>query len=125
MDAVRATVPSHAMLWQKPVDLPSSDMYAWGRRAFQNGRAIAKAGAPEAMLAAMRDHMGGGTMVPQIPTAICNALRRIAVNDQICMEYADAGGVTVTMQVDTQRAAVTLAVTRLPDTVLRVLLACL
>ena len=63
------------------------------------------------MLAAMRDHMGGGTMVPQIPTAICNALRRIAVNDQICMEYADAGGVTVTMQVDTQRAAVTLAVT--------------
>ena len=54
------------------------------------------------MLAAMQDHMAGGAMVPQIPTATCNALRRIAVNDQICIDFADAGGVTVTMQVDTQ-----------------------
>ena len=68
-------------------------------RAFQNGRAIAKAGAPEAMLAAMRDHLAGGAAAPQIPTAICNALRRIAVNDDICKDFADAGGVTVTMQV--------------------------
>ena len=68
-------------------------------RAFQNGRGIAKAGAPEAMLAAMRDHVASGTAAPQIPTAVCSALRRIAVNDQICMDFADAGGVTVTMQV--------------------------
>lgn len=66
-------------------------------RAFQNGRAIAKAGAPEAMLAAMHRHIG--TPIQQIPTAICSALRRIAVNDDICKEFADAGGVTVTMQV--------------------------
>ncbi len=73
-----------------------------GDRAFQNGRAIAKAGAPEATLAAMQDHLASGTHVPHIPTAVCNALRRIAVNDQICMEFADAGGLTVTMQVNTQ-----------------------
>ena len=51
------------------------------------------------MLAAMRAHVASGTAAPQIPTAVCNALRRIAVNDQICMDFADAGGVTVTMQV--------------------------
>lgn len=51
------------------------------------------------MLKAMRDHMASGAHVPQIPTAVCSALRRIAVNDDICMEFADAGGVTITMQV--------------------------
>ena len=68
-------------------------------RAFQNGRAIAKAGAPEAMLAAMRDRMTRAERAPQLVTAVCGALRRIAVNDDICTEYADAGGVAVTMQV--------------------------
>ena len=71
----------------------------WHCRAFQNGRAIAKAGAPEAMLAAMQDHMAASAHTPQVPTAVCSALRRIAVNDDICKEFADAGGVTVTMQV--------------------------
>ena len=51
------------------------------------------------MLEAMRDHIASGAHVPQIPTAVCSALRRIAVNDDICMEFADAGGVAVTMQV--------------------------
>ena len=68
-------------------------------RAFQNGRAIAKAGAPEAMLAAMRDCPTSAERAPQLVTAVCGALRRIAVNDEICTEYADAGGVAVTMQV--------------------------
>ena len=68
-------------------------------RAFQNGRAIAKAGAPEAMLAAMRECTTGAERASQLVTAVCGALRRIAVNDDICTEYADAGGVAVTMQV--------------------------
>lgn len=56
------------------------------------------------MLAAMQDHMAASAHTPQVPTAVCSALRRIAVNDEICMEFADAGGVTVTMQVSLARA---------------------
>ena len=51
------------------------------------------------MLAVVRDGMTRAERVPQLVTAVCGALRRIAVNDNICTEYADAGGVAVTMLV--------------------------
>lgn len=70
-----------------------------GCRAFQNGRAIAKAGAPEALLLVLRSEQG---REPGVAAAACNALRRIAVNDDICNEFADAGGVDTTMQVRLQ-----------------------
>lgn len=50
------------------------------------------------MLAAVQGHLAGGEPSPQLCTAVCGAMRRIAVNDEICMEFADAGGVTTTMQ---------------------------
>ena len=65
-------------------------------RAFQNGRVIAKAGAPEALLRVLQGERG---REPAVAAAACNALRRLAVNDDICNEFADAGGVDTTMQV--------------------------
>ena len=67
-----------------------------GRRAFQNGRTIATAGAPEALLHVLQSEK---KREPAVAAAACNALRRIVVNDDICNKFADAGGVDTTMQV--------------------------
>jgi hypothetical protein len=65
-------------------------------RAFQNGRAIAKAGATEALLGVLTGEEA--SHAPAVAAAVCNAMRRIAVNDDICNEWAELGGVEVTMQ---------------------------
>lgn len=70
-------------------------------RAFQNGRTIANAGALEAMYGIL--HRENNTEVaaghPDLVAAVCSAMRRIAVNDDICTEFADLGGLNATMQV--------------------------
>ncbi|KAK9915509.1 hypothetical protein WJX75_000068 [Coccomyxa subellipsoidea] len=69
-------------------------------RAFQNGRTIANAGALEAMYGIL--HWENNTEVaaghPDLVAAVCGAMRRIAVNDDICTEFADLGGLNATMQ---------------------------
>ncbi|KAK9843790.1 hypothetical protein WJX81_006589 [Elliptochloris bilobata] len=67
-------------------------------RAFQNGRMLAKAGAPAALLAILQ--RGDGELArPDVAAAVCGALKRLAVNDEICVEFADAGGVDTCLQV--------------------------
>ncbi len=36
---------------------------------------------------------------PELVAAVCGAMRRIAVNDDTCTEFADLGGLAATMQV--------------------------
>lgn len=58
---------------------------------------MANAGAPEALLQVLRE--AEGMHAPAVAAAACNAMRRIAVNDDICGECAELGGVQATMQV--------------------------
>ncbi|CAL8469870.1 g9412 [Coccomyxa elongata] len=69
-------------------------------RAFQNGRTIANAGALEAMFNILqRENSTAATGGhPELVAAVCGAMRRIAVNDEICTEFADLGGLAATMQ---------------------------
>ena len=70
-------------------------------RAFQNGRTIANAGALEAMYSIL--HRENNTEAaaghPDLVAAVCGAMRRIALHDDICTEFADLGGLNATMQV--------------------------
>ena len=52
---------------------------------------MANAGAPEALLQVLRE--AEGMHAPAVAAAACNAMRRIAVNDDICGECAELGGV--------------------------------
>lgn len=68
-----------------------------GGRAFQNGRTLAKAGAPGALLAILQ--RGGDAAAGQdVAAAVCGAVKRLAVSDEICVEFADAGGVDTCLQ---------------------------
>ena len=58
-----------------------------------------KGGRPRGHAGGHAECTTGAERASQLVTAVCGALRRIAVNDDICTEYADAGGVAVTMQV--------------------------
>lgn len=64
-------------------------------RAFNNSRTLAQQGAPLALLAILKD--------PKVDTAslaaVCSAAKKVAANEDICKELADAGAVGVTMQV--------------------------
>ncbi len=64
-------------------------------RAFQNGRTLAKEGAPLALLAVLRR----AGAAPEVVAAACGAVKRLAVNEDICMEFADAGGVQACLEV--------------------------
>ena len=64
-------------------------------RAFQNGRTLAQAGAPLALLAVLRP----AGAAPEVVAAACGAVKRLAVNEDICMEFADAGGVKACLEV--------------------------
>ncbi len=70
-------------------------------RAFQNGRTIANAGALEAMFGILQreNSAAAATGHPELVAAVCGAMRRIAVNDELCTEFADLGGLAATMQV--------------------------
>ncbi len=65
-------------------------------RAFQNGRTLAKAGAPAALLAILQ--RGSAMAEPDMAAAACGAIKRLAVNDEICTDFADAGGVETCLQ---------------------------
>lgn len=65
-------------------------------RAFQNGRTLAKAGAPATLLAILQ--RGSASAEPDVAAAACSAIKRLAVNDEICTEFADAGGVETCLQ---------------------------
>ncbi|BDA43881.1 Armadillo repeat-containing protein 6 [Coccomyxa sp. Obi] len=69
-------------------------------RAFQNGRTIANAGALEAMFGILQRENSTAAAAghPELVAAVCGAMRRIAVNDEICTEFADLGGLAATMQ---------------------------
>ena len=72
-------------------------MLLLGGRAFQNGRTLAKAGAPGALLAILQ--RGGDAVAgPDVAAAVCGAVKRLAVSDEICVEFADAGGVDTCLQ---------------------------
>ena len=68
-----------------------------GRRAFQNGRTLAKAGAPGVLLAIVQ-RRGAAEAGPDVAAAVCGAVKRLAVSDEICVEFADAGGVDTCLQ---------------------------
>lgn len=73
-------------------------------RAFQNGRTIANAGALEAIFNILQRENSTAAAAghPELVAAVCGAMRRIAVNDEICTEFADLGGLAATMQVPPQ-----------------------
>lgn len=66
-------------------------------RAFQNGRSVANAGVPEALLHILQGE--AQACAPAVAAAVCNAMRRIAVNDDICNDFADKGGLAATLHV--------------------------
>lgn len=70
-------------------------------RAFQNGRTMANAGALKALLGLLQRENSAAAAAgnPDLLAAVCGAMRRIAVNDDICTEFADMGGLAATMQV--------------------------
>ena len=65
-----------------------------GCRAFQNGRQLASAGLHTALLAVLHRQA-----VEVEAAAVFTALKKVAVNDDICQEIADGGGVELCLQV--------------------------
>jgi hypothetical protein len=63
-------------------------------RAFQNGRTLAKEGLLEAILQTLKQGAS-----PAVVTAMLSAAKRLAVNDEICREFADAGGLEASLTV--------------------------
>ena len=66
-----------------------------GHRAFNNSRTLAQQGAPLALLAILRE----GKVDTASLAAVCTAAKKVAANEEICKELADAGAVHTTMQV--------------------------
>ncbi|KAI7840755.1 hypothetical protein COHA_005569 [Chlorella ohadii] len=65
-------------------------------RAFPNARALAKEGAAKQLVAALRGHDAH----PQpVVTALSNALKQVAANDEICQEVAASGGVELALRI--------------------------
>ncbi len=63
--------------------------------AFQNSKALAKEGLHLAFLAALEGEIGADTAA-----ACCHAVRKLAANEEICTEVADAGGVEAALKVN-------------------------
>lgn len=73
-------------------------------RAFNNSRTLAQQGAPLALLAILKDaRVDTGSLA-----AVCSAAKKVAANEEICKELADAGAVNITMQVHSSPSAVDL-----------------
>ena len=68
-------------------------------RAFQHGRTIAKSGALDPLLDILRESLSRQRRDEVQVSAACGALRRIAVNDEICKEVADMDGIVILKQV--------------------------
>eukprot|EP00898_Chlorokybus_atmophyticus_P000992 jgi/Chlat1/1894/Chrsp145S00774 len=71
------------------------DQNAMASKAFAHARELAKEGAALSLLAALRVATGAGSegLSTDCISTICNALRKVAANDEICREIASAGGV--------------------------------
>ncbi|KAK9808657.1 hypothetical protein WJX72_001431 [[Myrmecia] bisecta] len=65
-------------------------------RAFQNARTLAKGGAALALLEVLQRQRAEP---PELAAAVCSATKRLAANEEICKEFAEAGGVHTCMQV--------------------------
>eukprot|EP00884_Botryococcus_braunii_P005371 jgi/Botrbrau1/14835/Bobra.0278s0005.1 len=61
-------------------------------KAFQNGRTMAKEGVLEAMLEVLTREPS-----PAVMTALLSAAKRLAVNEEICRDFADAGGLKASL----------------------------
>ena len=66
------------------------------RRAFQNGRALAADSVHMILLAVLKRDSSPPV---DVSAAACAAIKKVAVNDEICNEIADAGGVSLCLKV--------------------------
>lgn len=71
-------------------------------RAFPNARSLAKDGAAEVLVEALRTSTSTGS---ETTSALCSTLRLIAANDEICQQAAGAGAVALAMQVQESAVA--------------------
>ena len=67
-------------------------------RAFTNGRTLGEMGAPVALLGYIQRASLDCTPTHTL-TVVCGALRRLAVNEDICSKIAEAGGVETCLMV--------------------------
>ena len=86
-----------AIIFRRPYTLTLRSSSLLADRAFQNGRTLAKAGAPGALLAILQ-RGGDAAAGPDVAAAVCGAVKRLAVTDEICVEFADACGVDTCLQ---------------------------
>lgn len=65
-------------------------------RAFQNSRILAKQGLHLAFLEALQQENARSS---EHAAACCSAIKKLAVNEELCCQLAEAGGVQAAMQV--------------------------
>jgi hypothetical protein len=78
-----------AACWALSALATADDRRVSASAAFAHGRQLHQLGAHAPLMAVMRQHAG----TPATAAAACSALRAASVNDEACVEVAEAGGV--------------------------------